>query len=172
MAWAYADHAAAKIAKTLERIPAEACLAHDPGAHVLVATAAGDRALPLLPELADADATARFLDRVLPDAPDPGRARIRTVRHNPGRRWVGVRSATRAGPAPARLLVHRADGPGRRLLQGTGPHGGAHPAPGREVALVRRPRGHLDRGDTLGLAAGEDWRAAGTTWPTCTTAPT
>ena len=91
VAWAYADHAAAKIAKTLERIPAEACLAHDPGAHVLVATAAGDRALPLLPLLGDADATARFLDRCFL-TPDPGRARIRTVRHNPGRRWVGVRA--------------------------------------------------------------------------------
>ena len=42
VAWAYADHAEAKIAKTLERVPAEACLVHDPGARALVTTAAGD----------------------------------------------------------------------------------------------------------------------------------
>ena len=90
VAWAYAGHTVAKLAKTLERVPAEACLAHDPGARVLVTTAAGDRALPLLNRLVEPDATTRLLGRLLPDAPDPGRAWIRTVRHNPERRWVGV----------------------------------------------------------------------------------
>ncbi|HET6694360.1 MAG TPA: hypothetical protein VFG97_08640, partial [Pedococcus sp.] len=83
VAWAYADHAEAKIAKTLERVPAEACLVHDPGARALVTTAAGDRALPLLSRLVEPDATTRLLDRLLPEAPDPGQAWIRTVRHNP-----------------------------------------------------------------------------------------
>ena len=73
--------------------------------------------------------------------PDPDRAA------QPGPPLGGGPGARRgAGPAPAGLLVHRADDPGRRVLQVTGPHRGAHPAPGREVALVRRPRGHLDRG--------------------------
>lgn len=165
VAWAYADHAAAKIAKTLERIPAEACLAHDPGAHVLVATAAGDRALPLLPRLADADATARFLDRVLPDAPDPGRARIRTVRHNPGRRWVGVLERD----AEPDLLL-RAYSSTARMVRAAG----CYQALGRTEVPTPRPVGKSrsfaalavtwTEGDTLEPAAGEDrWRAAGTT---------
>ena len=165
VAWAYADHAAAKIAKTLERIPAEACLAHDPGAHVLVATAAGDRALPLLPRLGDADAAARFLDRVLPDAPDPGRARIRTVRHNPGRRWVGVLERD----AEPDLLL-RAYSSTARMVRAAG----CYKALGRTQVPTPRPIGKSrslaalavtwTEGDTLELAGGEDrWRAAGTT---------
>ena len=164
VAWAYADHAAAKIAKTLERIPAEACLAHDPAAHVLVATAAGDRALPLLPRLGEADATARFLDRLLPDAPDPGRARIRTVRHNPGRRWVGVLERD----AEPDLLL-RAYSSTARMVRAAG----CYKTLGRTEVPTPRPIGKSrslaalavswTEGDTLELAGGEDrWRAAGT----------
>ena len=165
VAWAYADHAAAKIAKTLERIPAEACLAHDPGAHVLVATAAGDRALPLLPRLGEADATARLLDRLLPDAPDPGRARIRTVRHNPGRRWVGVLERE----AEPDLLL-RAYSSTARMVRAAG----CYKTLGRTEVPTPRPIGKSrslaalavtwTEGDTLELAGGEDrWRAAGRT---------
>jgi hypothetical protein len=111
VARAYADHAAAKITKTLERIPAVASLAHDPGIHVLVTTAAGDRALPLLSRLVAPDGRARALGRLLPEDPAPDRARIRTVRHNPGRRWVGV--VEREGEGD--LLLRAYPGAGRMV---------------------------------------------------------
>ena len=121
-----------------------------------------------------ADATARFLDRVLPDAPDPGRARIRTVRHNPGRRWVGVLERD----AEPDLLL-RAYSSTARMVRAAG----CYKALGRTEVPTPRPVGKSrsfaalavtwTEGDTLGLAAGEyRWRAAGTTRPTCTTAPT
>jgi tRNA A-37 threonylcarbamoyl transferase component Bud32 len=162
VAWAYADHAAAKIAKTLERVPAGACLAHDP-AHVLVTTAAGDRALPFLPRMAEPDGMTRLLDRLLPDDPDPGRAWIRPVRHNPGRRWVGV--LEREGEPD--LLLRAYAGAGRLARAGR-----SYKTLGRSAVptprLVAKSRSFAVlavswvEGEVLELAGGEDrWRAAG-----------
>lgn len=164
VAWAFADDAAAKIAKTLERVPAEVCLAHDPGAHVLVTTAAGDRALPLLPRLTEPDAMARLLERLLPGDSDPGRARVRPVRHNPGRRWVGI--LERDGEPD--LLLRAYAGPGRLARAGR-----SYKSLGRTEAptphLVAKSRSFAVlavswvEGDMLELAGGEDrWQAAGT----------
>jgi tRNA A-37 threonylcarbamoyl transferase component Bud32 len=163
VAWAYADHAEAKLAKTLERVPAEACLAHDPGSRVLVTTAAGDRALPLLTKLVEPAATARLLDRLLPDAPDPDRARIRTVRHNPERRWVGV--LERAGEPDLLLRAYSSSGRMMRAARSYKSLDGAEvPTP----QLVARSRSHSVlavswvEGDTLEVAGGEGrWRRAG-----------
>jgi tRNA A-37 threonylcarbamoyl transferase component Bud32 len=163
VAWAYADHAEAKIAKTLERVPVEACLAHDPSARALVTTAAGDRALPLLSRLVEPDATTRLLDRLLPDAPDPGRAWIRTVRHNPERRWVGV--LERAGEPD---LLLRAYSSSARMMRAARSYKSLDPAGVPTPHLVARSRSHSVlavawvEGDTLEVAGGEDrWRAAG-----------
>jgi hypothetical protein len=163
VAWAYADHAAAKLAKTLERVPAQARLAHDPAAHVLVTTAAGDRALPLLTRMVEPDAITRLLDRLLPDQPDPGRAWLRTVRHNPERRWVGV--LEREGEPD--LLVRAYAGTGRMVrAKGCYKTLGRAGAPTPHVVANSRSLAALAvswvDGETLALASGEDqWRAAG-----------
>jgi hypothetical protein len=163
VAWAYADQAAAKIAKTLERVPAGACLAQDPAAHVLVTTAAGDRALPFLPRMAEPDAMPRLLERLLPDAPDPGRARVRPVRHNPGRRWVGVLELE----GEPDLLLRAYAGAGRLARAGR-----SYKTLGRSAVptphLVAKSRSFAVlavswvEGDVLELSGGEDrWQAAG-----------
>lgn len=108
VARAYADHAAPKVAKILEGTPSGACLAFDVGRHVVVTTATGDRALPMLPRLAAPGGVERLLARLVPDS-DPARARIRVVRHNPARRWVGV--LERDGEAT--LLLRAYDGQAR-----------------------------------------------------------
>jgi hypothetical protein len=163
VAWAYADHAVAKLAKTLERVPAQACLAHDPAARVLVTTAAGDRTLPLLTRMAEPDAMTGLLDRLLPDEPDPGGARIRTVRHNPERRWVGV--LERVGEPDHLLRAYAGTG---RMVRAKGCYKtlGRAGAPTPSVVANSRSMAVLAvswvDGETLELAGGEDrWRAAG-----------
>ena len=163
VAWVYADHAAAKITKTLEQVPAGVRLAHHPGAHVLVTTAAGDRALPLLPRLAEPDAMTRLLDRLLPDAPDPGRVRVRSVRHNPGRRWVGV--LEREGEPDLLLRAYAGTGRMARAVRSYKTLGGSAVPTPRLVAKLRSSAvlavSWVD-GDVLELSGGEDrWRAAG-----------
>ncbi|NUS49479.1 MAG: hypothetical protein HOQ22_00355, partial [Nocardioidaceae bacterium] len=98
LARAYADHAAAKIEKLSEKVPADACLARDDALRAVVTTAAGDRALPLLPALGRPDGAARLLDRLFPETSAPAQTRLHTVRHNPGRRWVGVLERDDAKP--------------------------------------------------------------------------
>lgn len=163
VAWVYADHAATKIAKTLERVPAGACLAHDPAAHVLVTTAAGDRALPLLPRLAGPDAMGRLLDRLFPDAPDPGRAGVRTVRHNPGRRWVGV--LERTGQPDLLLRAYAGTGRLARAARSYKTLGrSAVPTPllvGKSSSFAVLAVSWVE-GEVLELSGGEDrWQAAG-----------
>jgi hypothetical protein len=112
LASAYAPHAEAKLTKTLRLIPPSACLAHDTRARALVTTAAGDRALPLLPRLGGPDGIDHLLERMLPDSPRPDHpdaVRIRTVRHNPGRRWVGILEREQHEP----LLLRAFRGGGR-----------------------------------------------------------
>jgi len=90
MASAYSDNAAPKIEKSLRNLPPDACLAYDRQRHSLVTTAAGDRALPLLPRLGRTDGLTDLLSRILPEDNESVAARTRTLRHNPGRRWVGT----------------------------------------------------------------------------------
>jgi aminoglycoside phosphotransferase len=86
----YSDHASAKLEKARRDLAQHAQLARDDARLTLVTTAAGDRALPLLPRLGKPDGLAQLVARLLPDAPDTSGARTRTLRHNPGRRWVGT----------------------------------------------------------------------------------
>ena len=86
----FSDHAAPKIDKLRRHLAPHAHLAHDPGRHALVTTAEGDRGLPLLPRLGQPDGLVRLVARLLPNAPDTAGTRTRTIRHNPGRRWVGT----------------------------------------------------------------------------------
>lgn len=90
VAGAYADDAAPKIDKSRRGLPPGTCLAYDRQRLTLVTTSAGDRALPLLPRLGRPDGLARLLARLLPDATETVTARTRTLRHNPGRRWVAA----------------------------------------------------------------------------------
>lgn len=89
VASAWSDAAAAKVSKALRRLTSESHLAHDAARHVLVTTAAGDRSLPFLRRVGRPGGTERLLDRLGGDPQEHG-ARITTVRHNPGRRWVGT----------------------------------------------------------------------------------
>lgn len=90
VASAYAERTAAKVVKTRRSLPPEACLAYDGQRLSLVTTAAGDRALPLLPRLGRPDGLSKMLARLLPDGAATATARTRTLRHNPGRRWVAA----------------------------------------------------------------------------------
>lgn len=90
VASAFADDGAAKVEKARARLPPHVFLAHDGARHALVTTAAGDRALPLLPRLGQPDGLVRLVARLLPEDRDTAGTRTRTIRHNPGRRWVGT----------------------------------------------------------------------------------
>ena len=97
----YSARAADKVRKTLEVAPADSVLGHDREALLVVTTAAGDRDLPLLARLAEPDGLRTVVERLLPDRPELASARVRTLRHNPERRWVGV---LETGEAPVLLL--------------------------------------------------------------------
>lgn len=97
----YAASAGDKLRKTLEVMPTASLLAHDERALLLVSTAAGDRDLPLLRLLAEPDGLRVVVERVLPERPQLASACLRTLRHNPERRWVGL---LETGGVPALLL--------------------------------------------------------------------
>lgn len=86
----YSDEAVAKLEKVRRHLTPRAQLAHDGQRHALVTTAEGDRALPLLPRLSQPDGLVRLVARLVPDAVHTAGTRARTIRHNPGRRWVGT----------------------------------------------------------------------------------
>ena len=85
----YADHASAKFHKARRSLSPSAHLADDDARLTLVTEAAGDRRLPLLPRLGQPDGLVRLTARLLPDARTAG-TQTRTLRYNPGRRWVGT----------------------------------------------------------------------------------
>lgn len=86
---AYASDAGAKLLKTVSASP-DSVLGYDARASLMVTTAAGDRDLPLLARLQTPEGLRQVVDRVLPDHPELGSACVRTLRHNPERRWVGL----------------------------------------------------------------------------------
>ncbi len=94
VASAFADDSAAKMEKSRSKLPPHAYLAHDGTRHVLAMTAGGDRAVPLLPRLGQPDGLVRLVARLLPEARHTAGTRTRTIRHNPGRRWVGTLERT------------------------------------------------------------------------------
>lgn len=91
IARAYAAHAAAKLGKGLRGLAEHDVLAVDEADRLAATTIVGDRHLGG-PSRLFSDRTARgaLLRRVLPDRPDLHDAPIRTLRHNPERRWVGL----------------------------------------------------------------------------------
>lgn len=110
--WLIATYAAAdahKITKAVQRAPKGSVLLADPHRGLLIATAAADRDLPGLAVLHDRR-RPRLLHRLLGECDLAAEdLRVRTVRHNPHRRWVGTLGAPN-GPPTALLRVYR---PGR-----------------------------------------------------------
>ena len=106
LAWAYADGSQAKLGKTLERLPPSTFLAYDARLTVLATTAGGDRYLPALARLERPGGLARTVQRVLPGLDAPEDVRVRTLRHNPGRRWVGcLESGGDGAGTPVRAVL-------------------------------------------------------------------
>lgn len=104
----YAADGAHKLRKSAERAPAGSVLVADPVRGLLVATAAADRDLPGVAPLHD-ERSEPLLRRLLAghgEAIDG--LRLRTIRHNPQRRWVGLLGGP-SGP----LAVLRCYRPGR-----------------------------------------------------------
>ncbi|MBO9520116.1 MAG: hypothetical protein J7518_01160 [Nocardioidaceae bacterium] len=163
VARAYAAEAAAKAAKDVAKSPPGSVLAHDAGLRLVVTTMAGDRAIPVLGRLAEPEDVAR---RLSPG--DPRAVRLRTLRHNPGRRWVGVLEQDGAAP----LLVRAYDGPARmraaaecyRALGGRDEVSGPQ-APwlvGRSRRLAAIAVTWAEGTDLASSGTAGDWRAAGT----------
>lgn len=86
----YAPHSADKARKAVNVVPPGSVIADDQQRLLVATTAAGDRALPLLARLAAPEGLRAVVGRVLPDRPELASASLRTLRHNPGRRWVGM----------------------------------------------------------------------------------
>ncbi len=134
IASAWSDHAAAKMAKARRHLVPGSRLALDAERLVLATTATGDRAVPLLARLGRPGGTDDLIAR-LGTADGQGRARVRTVRHNPGRRWVGTLEQV----GRPRRLLRAYDGPAAtkqaaaryRTL-------GGGPAPTSELLAVSR----------------------------------
>lgn len=114
VASAFADRAAGKVEKSRMSLPRHACLAHDGARHAMVTTVEGDRALPLLPRLGQPDGLGRLMARLLPETREPDRSRMQTIRHNPGRRWVGT--LERAHEPPLLLRAYAGSRPLARAL--------------------------------------------------------
>ena len=73
---------------------------------MLATTAGGDRYLPALTRLERPGGLARMVQRVLPGLDAPEAVRVRTLRHNPGRRWVGIlESGDDRDGAPVRAVL-------------------------------------------------------------------
>lgn len=90
----YAAQSARKVAKSVERAPEASVLIADPDRGLLIATSAADRDLPGLAALHDRR-RQRLLRRLLgQDELTVQGLRLRTLRHNPHRRWVGTLEAT------------------------------------------------------------------------------
>ena len=104
VAWAYADGSQAKLGKTLERLPPSTFLGYDARLAVLATTAGGDRFLPALTRLERPGGVARMVRKALPGLDAPEGASVRTLRHNPGRRWVGCLESDDGGGAPVRAV--------------------------------------------------------------------
>lgn len=135
VAKAYADDAAAKIEKTRGVLPAHACLALDSRRLALAMTAEGDRAIPLLPRLGQPDGLARLVARLMPGARDTAEARTRTIRHNPGRRWVGTLEL----PDQPTLLLRAYDGR-RSMASATACYRALAHSPARTPEVLARSR--------------------------------
>jgi len=100
----YAAESAEKVAKAVERAPERSVLVAEPDRGLLVATAAADRDLPGLAAL-HGQRRQRLLRRLLAHELTVDGLHLRTLRHNPHRRWVGTLNAT-DGPQ-ALLRVYR-----------------------------------------------------------------
>ncbi len=99
---AYAEQAAAKLAKSAASAPRSSVLVVDEGLRVLVARPSADRDLPALARLARDP--RRALERALRGHDLTG-AQVRVLSHKPQRRWVG-RLELPTG-APVVLRAHR-----------------------------------------------------------------
>lgn len=124
IAKAYSADAAVKVEKSGWRAPEDAVLAIDPDLGVAVTTIAGDRDVRALRKLATPEDLRALLERLLPDQADVAHRRLRTLRHNPERRWVGLLEAE--GHRPIVLRAYRENLPRRRanpylLLEGEAP---------------------------------------------------
>ena len=163
VARAYAHRARAELKALLATLPADDCLALDPTRRVLVTGAAGDRTLPLLPRLFGVEGGEVVLGRALPRHSCTGAAAVSTVRHDPGRQWVGV--LDHGDGAPLGLRAYRSS---RHLDRATTAYdafrGTAVRIPtilGTSRSLAFAAVGSVDGHRLDGSSRTDDWQAAG-----------
>lgn len=163
VARAYAHRARAELKALLATLPADECLALDPTRRVLVTGAAGDRTLPLLPRLFGVEGGEQVLGRALPRHACSGAAAVRTVRHDPGRQWVGV--LDHGDGAPLGLRAYRSS---RHLDRATMAYdafrGTAVRIPtilGTSRSLAFAAIASVDGQRLDGSSKADDWQAAG-----------
>lgn len=85
----YTQHGAPKLAKSVDRAPEGSVLIADPGRGLLVTKATADRDLPGIAALHDRRGHGLVRHLLGTDGPADELA-VRTIRHNPQRRWVGL----------------------------------------------------------------------------------
>jgi hypothetical protein len=163
VARAYAQRSRAAFKALLATLPADECLALDPTRRIVVTGAAGDRTLPLLPRLFGLEGGERVLGRALPRHSCTGAAAVRTVRHDPGRRWVGV--LDHGDGAPLGLRAYRSS---RHLDRATMAYdafrGTAVQVPailGTSRSLAFAAVSSVDGQRLDGSSRTDDWQAAG-----------
>jgi hypothetical protein len=163
VARAYAHRSRAELKALLAMLPADEALALDLTRRVLVTGAAGDRTLPLLPRLFGLEGGERVLGRAMPNHSCTGTAAVRTVRHDPGRRWVGV--LDHGDGAPLALRAYRSS---RHLDRATAAYDAFRgtevriPAIlGTSSSLAFAAVGWVDGHRLDGSSKTDDWAAAG-----------
>jgi hypothetical protein len=163
LARAYSRSARGDLSHLLATVPARQCLALDPARGVLVTDAGGDRALPLLPHLFGTDGAGQVLGRALPGHTCSETAAVRTVRHEPGRRWVGV--LEHGDGAPLGLRAYRNS---RHLERASAVHDAilgtavrTLPILGLSRSLAFAAVGWPGGRSLDGSTSPEDWHAAG-----------
>lgn len=107
LARTYPTHLAHKIEKALVKAPVTAVVAAEHSLPLLVTDLTGDRDVVALARLGGGE-RAELLHRLLPGRDDLADAPLRTLRHNPERRWVGLLEP--AAGEPVVLRAHRRGG--------------------------------------------------------------
>lgn len=163
VARAYAHRSRADLKALLAMLPADEALAVDLGRRIVVTGAAGDRTLPLLPRLFGLEGGERVLGRAMPEHSCTGTAAVRTVRHDPGRRWLGV--LDHGDGVPLALRAYRSS---RHLDRATAAYdafrGTEVEVPailGTSRALAFAAVGWVDGHRLDGSSRTDDWSAAG-----------
>jgi len=112
IAKAYTLQTLAKAEKTVRGLGASDVLAADWSSCLVITTLAGDRDLPAVGRLVDDRARLPILERLLPGTAVVAAGNLRTLRHNPERRWVGLLDA---GGQPIVLRAYSPSASGQHI---------------------------------------------------------